>query len=563
MGSRDTGLARLSGADGQQRYDADVVVIGGGPAGAWAAISARARGASVILADKGFCGTSGATAPSGTGLWYVPPDPEQREHARFGRYAMGGHLAEHAWMERVLEQTWRNAHQLAEWGYPFPEDADGVAQRTSLQGPEYMRLLRKQVKSAGARILDHSPALELLVDEAGQVAGVRGLHSDTRESWVARAGAVIIATGGCAFLSRALGCNVLTGDGLLMAAEVGAELSGMEFSNAYGLGAAISSVTKSLFYNWATFYYEDGTPVPGAGSSRGRGIIAETLRTQPVYACVDKADEQTKTWMRGAQPNFFLPFDRLGLDPFTQRFKVALRLEGTVRGTGGLRLVDESCATGVPGLYAAGDAATRELICGGFTGGGSHNAAWACSSGFWAGAGAADFSRQQRASTERALLHAGTVGLNTTGTQRWDAEQVIRQVQAEVWPTERNWTRRADLLEESLGRLDELWSRLGRSAPAEGGRATVRAREAAAMLATSRWMYRSALARKESRGMARRQEYRDVDASQRHRLLSGGLDDVWTRPEAVREAVQVELQREPRGPAHEAIQSPGRAGALA
>ena len=28
-----------------------------------------------------------------------------------------------------------------------------------------------------------------------------------------------------------------------------------------------------------------------------------------------------------------------------------------------------------------GDAATRELICGGFTGGGSHNAAWAMSSG--------------------------------------------------------------------------------------------------------------------------------------------------------------------------------------
>ena len=42
--------------------EADVLVIGGGPAGAWAAISAAAKGARVVLADKGFCGTSGATA---------------------------------------------------------------------------------------------------------------------------------------------------------------------------------------------------------------------------------------------------------------------------------------------------------------------------------------------------------------------------------------------------------------------------------------------------------------------------------------------------------------------
>lgn len=48
---------------------------------------------------------------------------------------------------------------------------------------------------------------------------------------------MVLATGGCAFLSKALGCNVLTGDGYLLGAEVGAEPSGMEFSNAYGLGS--------------------------------------------------------------------------------------------------------------------------------------------------------------------------------------------------------------------------------------------------------------------------------------------------------------------------------------
>jgi 2-polyprenyl-6-methoxyphenol hydroxylase-like FAD-dependent oxidoreductase len=45
----------------------DVLVLGGGPAGTWAALSAAKQGARVVLADKGYCGTSGATAPSNTG----------------------------------------------------------------------------------------------------------------------------------------------------------------------------------------------------------------------------------------------------------------------------------------------------------------------------------------------------------------------------------------------------------------------------------------------------------------------------------------------------------------
>ncbi|MES2398719.1 MAG: FAD-binding protein [Pseudomonadota bacterium] len=533
MGTRDFVTQALSGAAGSARHDVDVLVIGGGPAGAWAAISAAATGANVLLADKGYCGTSGATAPSGTGLWHVSPDGDARAKAKDSRYVMGGQLAEHAWMDRVLAQTWANVDKLTEWGYPFPVDEEGQLRRTSLQGPEYMRLMRKQVKSAGARIIDHSPALELLVDEHGTVCGAAGVNRQTGDTWVAHAGAVVIATGGCAFLSRALGCNVLTGDGHLMAAEVGAELSGMEFSNAYGLGPAFSSVTKSLFYNWATFYYKDGTPIEGAGSSRGRSVIAKTLQTQPVFACLDRADDSIKGWMRTAQPNFFVSFDRQGINPFTQHFPVTLRLEGTVRGTGGLHVVSEDCATSVPGLYAAGDAATRELICGGFTGGGSHNAAWALSSGFWAGAGAATFGCNARSSATRIALRAGGVALQGKGSHAPDSAEIIRVVQAEVFPYERNWYRRGDVLEDSLQRLDALWDRLRSGAPAANPQEAVRAREAAAMLATSRWMYRSALQRTETRGMHRRKEYTAVDPLQQHRLVSGGLDEVWVRKQAV------------------------------
>ncbi|BEP57203.1 MULTISPECIES: hypothetical protein [unclassified Variovorax] len=33
---------------------------------------------------------------------------------------MGGHLAEHAWMNRGLELTWANVERLKGLGYPFP-----------------------------------------------------------------------------------------------------------------------------------------------------------------------------------------------------------------------------------------------------------------------------------------------------------------------------------------------------------------------------------------------------------------------------------------------------------
>ncbi|MGO4276363.1 FAD-binding protein, partial [Paenibacillus sp. TAF58] len=187
----------------------------------------------------GYCGTSGATAPSGTGLWYVNPNPAEREEAMKSREALGGYLADRGWMKKVLDQTYTNTNQIAAWGYPFPLDETGTSHRKSLQGPEYMKLMRKQVQKAGVRILDHSPALELLADEHG-VAGATGVNNQTKDTWRVDATAVVIATGGCAFLSKALGTNVLTGDGYLLAAEAGANLSGMEFSTAYSLAPAFS-----------------------------------------------------------------------------------------------------------------------------------------------------------------------------------------------------------------------------------------------------------------------------------------------------------------------------------
>ncbi|MBS1862522.1 MAG: FAD-binding protein [Actinobacteria bacterium] len=506
----------------------DVLVIGGGPAGVWSAIAARRAGARAVLVDKGYCGTSGPAASGGQGVWYVPPDRGLREQAMASRVELGGALSERGWMERVLEETWRRMPELDDARYPFPVDDSGAVQRVNLQGPEYMRRMRRWAQRSGVAIRDHHPATALLRDADGAVAGAVGLALEGGEEWRVEASAVVLASGGCAFRSGAFGCHVDTGDGQLMAAELGAELSGMEFSNTYGLAVEGCTVTKNAYFVFASFRDADGNPIAGANSPiGGKSLVAEALLEGPVFARLDRASEQQREWIGNTQPNFMLPFARLGIDPLRDWFPVTLILEGTVRGTGGLRLLDERCATTVPGLFACGDAATRELISGGFTGGGSHNAAWTISSGNWAGAAAAEHAlaaaggASRGASTPDRLVSAG---------REW--RETVAAVRAEVTPYDRNLFRTDAGLAASLERLDHVWRSTAEAPPAPAGRERLRSREAAAMLATARWMYRAARRRRESRGMHVRLDAPGQRREFDHRQRCGGLDQVWVEAEA-------------------------------
>ena len=516
---------------------ADVLVIGGGPAASWAAVKATEAGARVILVDKGFLGTSGATAPANTGTWFVPPGAE-REAAIERRQVRTGGLAVPRWVDRTLDMAWQRLHALAAWGYKFPKDDSGKPYLANLRGPDYMAFMRRRVLRAGVAILDHHPALELLSDD-GVIAGAAGIDRQRNRPWRVRAGAVVLATGGCAFGERMLGATGLTGDGYLMAVEAGATLSGMEFSAQYALAPKPSALNKGMPFNWASFFREDGTRLDSDGKDR-HVVVARALLEGPVWAQYDKAIPEVRGWLRQGQPNCFLPLDRTGIDPFTQRFPVTLRCEGTVRGVGGIKLMGDDCSTGIPGLYAAGDAASRERLTGAVTGGGGPNSSWAIASGNWAGRAAAKFAvREAGRLGDRRVTGIGRAGLRPVASAHPDAsaDDILKAVREEFLPLQRNFFRQGPTLRQSLDRLDRIWTELRDRLPG-GDLGRVKSREAAALTATSRWAYASALARAESRGMHRRLDLPEADPKFLCAFEVSGLDWInLTRSDIPRGAV--------------------------
>ncbi|MBP2000292.1 succinate dehydrogenase/fumarate reductase flavoprotein subunit [Paenibacillus shirakamiensis] len=133
-------------------------------------------------------------------------------------------------------------------------------------------------------------------------------------------------------------------------------------------------------------------------------------------------------------------------------------------------------------------------------------------------------------------IHRHPVGLSTSVltqstshiAERTHTAEYTSAIQAEVKPFHINLFRTELGLTSSLHRLDELWKEQ-RNNHIERSSEGVKAREAMAMTATARWMYNAARTRTESRGMHKREDYLQTDSTQHHRLVTGGLDQIWVK----------------------------------
>jgi succinate dehydrogenase/fumarate reductase flavoprotein subunit len=512
--------------------EADVLVIGGGMAAAWAAIGAAQQGARVALVDKGYVGTSGVTATAGPGHWFVAPADRARAIAERQAIAFG--LGDPDWMARILAQTWELLPTI-EGRYEFRVNDRGSKMFGAVRGPEYMRALRQMAEALGVRILDQSPALELLMHADGSVAGARGVRRQRGEEWFARAAGVVLATGGCTFFSRLLGSRTNTGDGYLMAAEAGVELSGMEFSSQYCIAPAFSTMARAMSYSYATYYAADFSQldIPAAPGASVRALARHMLRG-PVYCDLGRMPADIRARLPYISPNVMLPFVRRRIDPFTDKFPVTLLAEGTVRGMGGIKIEDADCQTSVPGLYAAGDAASRELVTGASSGGGSVNSAWALSSGYWSGRAAGRRARQLGSRANAPVEALGLAGLRPRhAPAAIDPAELIAGAREEATHLDKNLFRSESKLTASLTVLHDLW-RDARDHLQGIGLDAVRAREAVAIVAAARWSYTAALHRDESRGMHQREDAPALRPELARRQLVAGLDQLTSSFQSLR-----------------------------
>lgn len=222
-------------------YDVDVLIIGGGGAGASAAIEADNAGAKAMIVTKLRIGDANTMMAEG-GIQAADKEndsPVQHYLDAFG----GGHFAARPELLKKLVMEAPDAIKwLNELGVMFDKDADGTMITThgggtsrkrmhackDYSGAEIMRTLRDEVINRGIPVVEFTSAVELIRDEKNQVAGAVLLNMETGDYLVARAKTVIIATGGAGRMhyqgfatSNHYGA---TADGLILGYRLGAPL---------------------------------------------------------------------------------------------------------------------------------------------------------------------------------------------------------------------------------------------------------------------------------------------------------------------------------------------------
>ena len=227
----------LSKAD----YETDVLIIGGGGAGASAAIEADEAGAKVMIVTKLRMGDANTMMAEG-GI-QAADKPNDSPAIHYIDALGGGHYANKPELLRKLVTEGPSAVKwLNDLGVMFDKDADGTMITThgggtsrkrmhaakDYSGAEIMRVLRDEVINRQIPIVDFTAAIELLTDKDGKACGAVLMNMETKEILIARAKTVVIATGGAGRLhyqgfptSNHYGA---TADGLVLGYRAGAKL---------------------------------------------------------------------------------------------------------------------------------------------------------------------------------------------------------------------------------------------------------------------------------------------------------------------------------------------------
>lgn len=364
----------------------DVLIVGGGAAAAMAAYEAKKHNVDVMIVSKGVPQHSGATvmapgAIAGVGPWAVPGDSQE---LHFQDTINGGYgLNDRKLVEILVRESPKLILELEKLGALWQRDESGknyalridgghsfprcpfIEDRT---GREMLRTLIGQVFKLGIPVYANIVVIKILVVN-GQAAGAVGLDISSGRLLVFRAKTVILATGGAGnvYVNTSNPTDV-TGDGLALALDAGAELMDMEFVQFFPLGfvrpASLRGTLGALLYyvhlrnnkgerfmsKYDLEHLELSTRdrvaramlkevAAGLGGPNG-GVYADMTYHPAGY-------------LAKMQPALVKTYHKIGINPEKDWLEVAPTCHFLM---GGLR-VDADWRTNVPGLYAAGECA--------------------------------------------------------------------------------------------------------------------------------------------------------------------------------------------------------------
>ena len=240
----------------QPEIDTDVLVVGGGGAGASAALLAQQNGAKVTLVTKLRFGDANTMMAQG-GI-QAADLPEDSPSIHYLDVIGGGHFDNYP---DLVEALVMDAPLVIDWlenlGVMFDKLPDGIMieahgggtsrkrmhSARDYTGAEIMRTLRDEVRNRpDIEVIEFCPAVELVLDDNGQVCGALLMNLETEQFFYIRAKVVVLATGGSGRLHYqkfpTTNHHGATGDGIVLAYRVGANLAFLDTMQYHPTGAA-------------------------------------------------------------------------------------------------------------------------------------------------------------------------------------------------------------------------------------------------------------------------------------------------------------------------------------
>jgi succinate dehydrogenase/fumarate reductase flavoprotein subunit len=243
--------------------ETDVLVIGGGGAGASAALLAQENGAKVIVATKLRFGDANTMMAQG-GI-QAADRPNDSPAIHYLDVIGGGHFTN---VPELVGALVMDAPFVIKWledlGMMFDKKPDGrmlerhgggtsrmrMHSARDYSGAEIMRTLRDEVRNreeengekVGITVIEFSPAVELVLDDKGQATGAVLMNLETGRYCYIKSKAVVMATGGGGRLHYqgfpTTNHYGATADGVVMAYRAGTPLGYLESMQYHPTGAA-------------------------------------------------------------------------------------------------------------------------------------------------------------------------------------------------------------------------------------------------------------------------------------------------------------------------------------